>query len=413
MRTQLTLPALTFLILASILSSCIKNQTKQSTAAGTLAVNQGTLPVNNITLSGTSGVDTVTINTSMSWQATASAAWIHLDAAKGTGVYQLKISADTNRTGNAQTGTVTITAANNSNVSPVTLNVKQTPYSTSGWIQLTSNSGLTTNAQPGLTYTYNGSLYFGWSLTDDHNIYRLDTTTNKWVAAITIPSAIQVIQQPTYFFIGTKLYIGGGYNTTALNFYEYDLTQGNNAAAWRTLTPLPQTMINGFGFTVGTTGYVTAGGLNDLYQFTPPTGATDSGTWTSLGPLTQGDGQSTSFVIGNTAYFGGGSVYKATMAQAEAFYSITPPSTATTTIASIPDNVAGSPGQRFTTWTEGNIAWLYDSYILAVYTYDPSANSWTKITTIPTTGRVEYAYDYNGHIYAWSDAGVIWEYLGN
>jgi len=26
---------------------------------------------------------------------------------------------------------------------------------------------------------------------------------------------------------------------------EYDLTQGNNAAAWRTLTPLPQTMING------------------------------------------------------------------------------------------------------------------------------------------------------------------------
>src|SRR6185437_3830513 len=141
MRTQLTLPALTFLILASILSSCIKNQTKQSTAAGTLAVNQGTLPVNNITLSGTSGVDTITINTSMSWQATASAAWIHLDAAKGTGVYQLKISADTNRTGNAQTGTVTITAANNSNVSPVTLNVKQTPYSTSGWIQLTSNSG--------------------------------------------------------------------------------------------------------------------------------------------------------------------------------------------------------------------------------------------------------------------------------
>jgi hypothetical protein len=397
----------------------MKNQAKQSstgtTADTTLVINQGSTQVSSITLAGTAAVDTVTINTSMAWTAAASAAWIHLDATKGTGVYRLKISADTNLTGSVQTGTVTITATGNSNVSPVSISIKQNPYDTSAWIQLTANSGLATNAQPGLTYTYNGSLYFGWSLTGDHNIYRLDTTTYKWVPAVTIPSGIPVWQQPTYFLIGTKLYVGGGYNDTSLTFYQYDLTQGNSAAAWRPLARLPQTMINGFGFTVGSTGYVTAGGLNDLYQFTPPSGATDSGTWTSLGLLTQGDGQSTSFVIGNTVYFGGGSVSATSPTQSEDFYSLTPPSVTISSIAPIPDNVAIGPGQRFTTWTRGNIAWLYDSYILAVYTYDPSANSWTKITTIPTTGRVEYAYQCNGHIYAWDDGstgGVIWEYIG-
>ena len=415
MRAHLTHSALAFFIFGSILSGCIKNEakqpTKQSTADSTLALEQGTLQVNNITLAGAPGVDTLTINTSMAWQAAASASWLHLDATKGTGVYQLKISADTNRTGNVLTGTVTITAAGNSSVSPVTLSVKQNPYHDTGWVQLTTSSGLTTNAQPGLTFTYNGSLYFGWSLSNDNTIYRLDTTTNKWVAAITIPSTIQVIQQPTYFFLGNKLYIGGGYSTTALSFYEYDLTQGNSAAAWRTLTPLPETMINGIGFAIGNNGYVQGGGLNKLYQFSL-TGPSDPGTWTSLGTFSEGDGQSTSFVLGNTVYFGGGSVQATNETQAEDFYSITPPSTTISSIAPIPDNVSISPGQRFTTWTQGNIAWLYDSYVLAVYTYDPSANSWTKITTIPTTGRVEYAYENNGHIYAWDDSGVIWEYLG-
>jgi hypothetical protein len=493
-----TLTALSLFVLSCILFSCHKNEAKPVLTLSDSTPQQGSLQVSNtsITLAGTTVTDTITVNTSLSWKATASASWIHLDTTHGAGVYQLKISADTNKTGNTLTGSVTLTPLNNDTVQPITVNVKQNAFyailnfapltgkigtnvtlngyfpanftvtmnnssaativshtatqvvftvpadATAGgyifinipgaplpvvstqqftvlsdWKKLSdSTAGLSTNNQPSLIYTYNGSLYYGWGNTNSHTIYRLDTTNYHWVAAITIPPSVDVVQIPTYFIIGSKLYIGGGYSTTALSFYEYDMTQGNIPSAWRELTSLPENMLNGSGFAVGGSGYVQTGeltseGNNLLYQFST-TGSTDPGSWTTLGPLNVKDGPAASFVIGNTAYFGGGTATAIDNPLPNTFYSMTPPSITLTPISQIPEPPSLGPGQRFCTWTVGNIAYAYDSYSLTLFSYDPSGDSWTKISTIPTTSAVEYAAWYNGHVYAWDNTGAVWEYTG-
>jgi hypothetical protein len=416
MKKNLASLAMCFSALSLLLSACIKNESHpaQTTSDST----QLQVSVTGVTLTGVSGTDTIVINTNLAWKATASAAWIHLDATQGTGKYDLKVSADTNRTGAIQTGTVVLSIPNSS-IPSSTVNITQNPYTAppadTGWVQLTTNSGLSTNAQTALIYTYNGTLYFGWVNSGSQTIYSLDTTAYQWVPAITVPSSVQVVQQPTYFMIGTKLYIGGGYSTTNLGFYEYDMTQGNSPSAWRTLTPLPENMLNGSGFAIGNYGYVQTGeftpvGNNMLYQFST-TGATDPGTWTTLGALNVLDGPATSFVLGNTAYFGGGSA-AAAPAQADSFYAMQPPAMTLTPITPIPERANATPGQRFDTWTINNTAYLFDSYNKTLFSYDPTGNGWTQVSTLNTTSRVEYATLYNGHIYAWNDSGSIWEYMG-
>ena len=468
----------------------------------TITLNQqGALQVssNNAGLPGTPGTDVVIINTGLAWKAAASASWIHLDTTQGAGTYWLKISADTNRTGNVQNGTVTLTALNNSSVAPVTINVKQNAFyalynfspltgpagsnitlngyfpstftvtfngsssativshtatqivctvpanATSGyisvtipsvspalvstqqftvlnaWIQLSDNTaGLNTNNQPSLIYTYNGTLYFGWGNSLNQTIYSLDTTNYHWVPALTIPSSVQVVQYPTWYILGTKLYIGGGYSNTALSWYEYDLTQGNSPSAWRTLTSLPESMLNGNGYAVGGTGYVQSGefssaGNNLLYKFYT-SGPSDPGTWTTLGALNVQDGPAASFILGNTVYFGGGSANASDPTLANAFFSMTPPSMVLSTIAPIPEPVNPSPAQRFSTWTVGDIAYAYDESNRTLFSYDPTANSWTQISTIPAPASgnlIVYATYYNGHVLAWDHTGAVYEYTGS
>jgi N-acetylneuraminic acid mutarotase len=232
-----------------------------------------------------------------------------------------------------------------------------------------------------------------------------------------------VIQTPTYFILGTKLYIGGGYATTELSWYEYDMTQGDNPAAWRTLTSLPENMLNGNGFAVGGTGYVqtgefTSAGNNLLYKFYTA-GPSDPGTWTAVEPLNVNDGPATSFVLGNTVYFGGGSATAVSDPSIDnAFFSITPPSQTVNTIAPIPESTNPSPAQRFSTWTIGNIAYAYDFFNRTIFSYNPTTNSWTQITTLPAASIppgdiVGFATYYNGHVLAWDATGAVWEYTGS
>jgi hypothetical protein len=235
------------------------------------------------------------------------------------------------------------------------------------------------------------------------------------VPAITIPSSVQVVQSPTYFIIGSKLYVGGGYSTTALSFYEYDMTQGNSPAAWRSLTPLPENMLNGSGFTLNGSGYVQTGeftpaGNNVLYQFSIA-GSADPGTWTALGALGI-QGPLASIVVGNSVYFGCGSLIGVDPSLDNDFWRVTPPSIESVSTAPIPEPIQLGPGQRFSTWTTGNLGYVYDSYTLTLFSYDPTANGWITLSTIPTTMRVEYATNFNGHVYAWSDTGAVWEYVG-
>lgn len=463
----------------------------------TITVSQkGSLQVisANITLPGTPFTDTVAISTGLAWKAAASASWIHLDTTQGAGTYRLKISADTNRTGASQSGTVTLTPLNSSGASAVTINVTQKafyailnfsplsgklgstitingyfppsfsitmnnsspativshtatqvvctvpadatggylllnisgvlppPVSTqqftllSDWKKLSAGSpGFSTNAQPSVTYTYNGNLYFGWGFNGSQTIYRLDTTNYQWVPAITIPSTVQVVQSPTWFVIGNKLYVGGGYSSSAVSFYEYDMTQGNSPAAWRQLTSMPENTLNATGFALGGYGYFQAGqftsaGNNLLYKFST-TGPSDPGTWTALGPLNIKDGPAASFVIGNTVYFGGGMATSSDPSTSQTFFAMTPPSTSITPIALYPGSFIG-PAQRFCTWTVGNRAYVYDNAPRSLYSYDPATNGWTKISTVPVTitSRLEYATLFNGHILLWDDTGSFYEY---
>jgi hypothetical protein len=193
------------------------------------------------------------------------------------------------------------------------------------------------------------------------------------------------------------------------------MTQGNSPSAWRQLTSLPESMLNGSGFAVGGSGYIQSGvfsaaGNNILYKFAT-TGPSDPGTWTALGPLNVQDGPAASFVIGNTAYFGGGMAASMNPQTAEAFFAFTPPSLSITATASIPNPYVGA-GQRFSTWTVGNTAWLYDQITRTLFSYDAGGNSWTNISTVPAaiTTRLEYATLFNGHILVWSDTGGFYQY---
>src|SRR5579859_1574843 len=457
---------------------------------------QGALQVSNtsLTLKGTPVTDTLAINTGLAWKATASAGWIHLDTTQGAGSYRLKVSADTNRTGAPQSGTVTLTPLNNTSAAAITVNVTQSAYYailsfsplsgavgstitlngyfpssfsvtmnnssaaaivshsttqivctvpgdatggylfanipsvfpsivstqqftvTSAWKSLSDNTAGLPGYNPGsLVYTYNGALYTGFGATGSQTIYRLDTTTFHWVPAISIPASVQVIQYPTWFVINNKLYVGGGYCTTCLSFYEYDMTQGNNPGAWRSLTALPENVLNGSGFALGGYGYMQPGeytsvGNNILYQFST-TGPSDPGTWTTLGPLNIKDGPAASFIVGNTVYFGGGSATSTDPTIANAFFAMVPPSIILTAIAPIPEPVNPSPGQRFSTWTVGNIAYAFDIYNQTLFSYDPAGNSWTSISTIPGSQNYGRAAWFNGHVYAWNSYGAVVEYI--
>ncbi|HEV2482761.1 MAG TPA: BACON domain-containing carbohydrate-binding protein [Puia sp.] len=285
---------------------------------------------------------------------------------------------------------------------------------TGGWKLMTSSSGLTTSNQPALFYTYNDGLYFGWGTTNSHTIYQLDTIHWQWTPAITIPSTVQVINTPTWFINNNKLYVGGGYQAGAVNFYEYDLSQGNNAAAWRSLTPLPEFSYNASAFAVGGYGYYqpgefTSAGNNILYQFST-SGPSDPGTWTALGALNIKDGPAASFIIGNTAYIGGGDATDINPTySSNTFFTLTPPSVSLTAITPIPEPEYIGPSQRFCTWTSGGKAYVFDNNSGTLWSYDPSANSWTELST---SSPGIYATEYNGRIYSWDATGDIWEYTG-
>jgi hypothetical protein len=104
---------------------------------------------------------------------------------------------------------------------------------------------------------------------------------------------------------------------------------------------MPDNLTQGYGFSIGNTGYIQSGvnsvnGVNNLYGFTT-SGPSDPGTWTLIGPLGVKNALSSGFVLGNTAYFGGGALWDST--QAVRFNSLTPPSTTLTPMPVLPDTV--------------------------------------------------------------------------
>ena len=114
------------------------------------------------------------------------------------------------------------------------------------------------------------------------------------------------------FTIGTKSYIGGGFDgTKRLNdFWEYDATTG----LVRRVKTFPGVARSAaIAFATSTKGYVGTGiddngnRLNDFYEYTPGVTTTDSGTWVQKNNFGGSARQeATGFAIGNTGYVLGG-----------------------------------------------------------------------------------------------------------
>jgi hypothetical protein len=126
------------------------------------------------------------------------------------------------------------------------------------------------------TKGYIGTGYNGTALTTDFWMY--DPVANTWTQKLDFPGAART--DAVGFSIGTKGYIGTGYNGTALtkDFYEYD-SVGNT---WTPKADFLGTARRGaVGFSIGTKGYIGTGDdgviplTKDFYEYDPA-----GNTWT-------------------------------------------------------------------------------------------------------------------------------------
>lgn len=269
-------------------------------------------------------------------------------------------------------------------------------------------------SQYGVNFSWNGALYMGFGNYSNSpgSIYRFDTTTLKWTAAITIPSSVISFQTPIHYIINNKLYVGGlDIHSSNPSMWEYDLTKGNDPTAWRQLTTPPDLFNLAFAYTDGTSGYVMTGhatghggGVNALYKFTT-TGASDPGTWTYLVDLGVTNSTPSGFTIGNTTYLGGGGLLDAT--QIRKFWSITPPATTMTPIAPYPEDL-NSNQFSCPTWVKGNIGYVFNPTTHNIYSYDPGTNSWSPFPGVNYVTNVGLA---GNRLFAWDLNGAMLEYI--
>jgi len=269
-------------------------------------------------------------------------------------------------------------------------------------------------SQYGLTFSWNGAIYtgFGNFTSSPGSIYRFDTTTLKWTAAITVPSNVTSFSLPVHYILNNKLYVGGNDSHSAnASFWEYDLTKGNDPSAWRQLTAPPDVFNFAFAYTDGTNGYVMTGhytgggiGTNTLYKFTS-TGPSDPGTWTALVALNVTNSTPSGFTIGNTAYLGGGGLLDAT--QIRNFWSITPPATTMTPIAPYPEDLNTN---QFScpTWVMGNTGYVYNPTSHNIYGYNPGTNTWSSFPGVTYMTNVGLA---GNRLFSWDLNGAMLEYI--
>src|SRR5258707_350521 len=172
-----------------------------------------------------------------------------------------------------------------------------------------------------------------------------------------------------------------------------------------------QSHFYGFAFTDGTDGYAMSGqntglglGTNTLYRFST-TVSSDPGTWTPLVALGVKNARPSGFTIGNTTYFGGGGTVDNT--QVKNFWSMTPPSTTMTPIASFPENLGNYP-YSFPVWIIGNKGYLFNFATHNISSYDPSTNSWTQFST---PSSMYFAGAAGNRMFTWDYNGVTLEYI--
>lgn len=118
-------------------------------------------------------------------------------------------------------------------------------------------------AMDGISFVYNGSIYFGLgspSYSNQKNgattIYKLDTVNFAVSPAFTIPSNMSIRSYPFIFTLNNKVYIGGGRVPDKFSplhdVWELDPANGT----WRQMTSLPNTGVQNMGYASGSHAYV-------------------------------------------------------------------------------------------------------------------------------------------------------------
>lgn len=222
------------------------------------------------------------------------------------------------------------------------------------------------------------------------------------------------------FSIGTKGYVGTGYNGSTYygDFFEYN----PSINSWTQIASVPVVRAVASAFVVGNKGYVCLGAnlpsaptLTDIWEYDP-----SNNTWvqkTSF-PGSPRYG-SAGFSIGNKGYIGCGNEGSATGPFTNEFWEFDPVSNSWTQKTNFPGNPRY--GLTHMGWALGNKGYLglgYDgSFYNDLYEYDPSNDTWTQKSNFPGTGRsygVAFSTCYKYYAGTGQNSGIpmndIWKY---
>lgn len=258
-----------------------------------------------------------------------------------------------------------------------------------------------------------------------NDMWEYNPTTNAWTQKANVPSNEYLASS---FTIGSKAYVGCGYNTGNA-FYEYD----PSANTWTAKSPMPGTArYITMGFSIGSKGYCGTGynpnnpynSFDDFYEFDPV-----ANTWTVKASMPGGQrSYAVGFSIGSKGYAGTGNINGNAVRD---FYEYDPVADTWTSKANIGTiNRLQSFGISMN--GKGYVGGGGQGYDpTGFYEYDPTANSWTAKATIPIAraGAVGFAigtklymgtggdpydnnyssstYYYRKDFYEWSSCGPV------
>lgn len=257
----------------------------------------------------------------------------------------------------------------------------------------------------------------------------LDSIGQTWVQKASLPSG-GGLDAPIAFSLNNKLYVGGGYSSSASNsFYQYDPATDS----WTSKASIPGAIYSAATFTLNGKGYIVCGATpsltNTVYAYDPTTDswqikntfpgsarqnapgfsfqgkgymcggfggsgtemwqytdATDSWNQMASIPGPSRDGPAC-VVIGNEIFVGMGANSGGTVAYSD-FYKYDPDLNSYTQMASIPEGREGPACFALGSFGYVGIGQTPSGQVSDFYQYNPSSNTWTQMNNFGRGGSV-------------------------
>ncbi|RZJ95077.1 MAG: galactose oxidase [Hymenobacter sp.] len=290
------------------------------------------------------------------------------------------------------------------------------------WTQNSTYSGIARSGA--VSFVIDGIAYTGTGLVNNTNarrkdFYSFNPATRSWTMVSPMPLNAAARNNAVAFVAGGKGYVGTGYDGTNMlsDFWQFDptvnTTTGTGTSAtttvgsWKQVASFPTP--NGTGrygavaAAVNNIGYVGCGydgnNQNDFYQYTPAT-STASDKWTALTSGFSGQKRQfgSAFVINGQMYVGFGTN---NLISNTDFWSYNPAGNGTWTQLHDLANISNSTGtydnsllQRAyaSTFTIGSLGYvavgsLNGAVRTDCYSYDPTLDTWTKMSPFLGAGR--------------------------